>query len=348
MRFAAPPQSQLGPAPSGAPPQPGPASSSSPLPLLERVRLAIRARHYSLRTEKAYLGWIRRFIFFHGRRHPDALGPPEVAGYLSHLASECNVSASTQTQAFAAILFLYRDVLGCDLKGLDGVVRAKHPVRIPLVLARDEVRAILRRMGGTPLLMCSLMYGSGLRLLECCRLRVKDVDFHRREITVHDGKGRKDRVTVLPDRLTTELRVQLRHTQNQYLADLDGQAGYVALPYALDRKYPNAAREWPWQWFFPASRTYVDPETQQRRRHHFHETVLQRAFASAVRAAGLAKPASCHTLRHSFATHLLETGCDIRTIQELLGHSDVSTTMIYTHVLNWGGRGVRSPLDVLA
>jgi integron integrase len=325
-----------------------PAGPSATAPrLLERVRLTIRARHYSPRTEKAYVGWIRRFVFFHGRRHPEELGVPEVAGYISYLAAQQNVSSSTQTQAFAAILFLYRDVLGRNLVGLDDVVRAKRPVRVPLVLARDEVRAILRRMSGAPRLMCSLMYGSGLRLLECCRLRVKDVDFDRCEVTVHDGKGRKDRVTVLPGRLVVELREQLRRTQDQYLADLDGDAGYVALPYALDRKYPNASREWPWQWFFPASRIHVDPETRQRRRHHLHESLLQRAFASAVRAAGLAKPATCHTLRHSFATHLLETGCDIRTIQELLGHTDVSSTMIYTHVLNWGGRGVRSPLDVL-
>jgi integron integrase len=329
------------------PPTLGTGSSATPPRLLERVRLTIRARHYSPRTEKAYLAWIRRFIFFHGRRHPDELGVPEVAGYLSHLAVQQSVSSSTQTQAFAAILFLYRDVLGRNLVGLDSVVRAKRPVHVPLVLARDEVRAILRRMSGTPLLMCSLMYGGGLRLLECCRLRVKDLDFDRREITVHDGKGRKDRLTVLPGRLLPALREQLRRTQRQYLSDLDRQAGYVALPYALDRKYPNACREWPWQWFFPASRIYVDPETGQRRRHHLHETLLQRAFASAVRAAGLAKAASCHTLRHSFATHLLESGCDIRTIQELLGHSDVSTTMIYTHVVNWGGRGVQSPLDVL-
>jgi integron integrase len=315
--------------------------------LLERVRLAIRARHYSPRTEKAYVAWIRQFIFFHGKRHPDELGAPEVTGFLSHLASQRHVSASTQTQAFAAILFLYRDVLGRNLVGLEDVVRAKRPVRVPLVLARDEVRAILRRMRGTPLLMCSLLYGAGLRLLECCRLRVKDVDFDRCEITVHDGKGRKDRVTVLPARLVPALRAQLGHAQRQFLADVEGAAGYVTLPYALDRKYPNAGREWPWQWVFPARRIHVDPETGQRRRHHLHESLLQREFAAAVRSAGLAKPATCHTLRHSFATHLLETGCDIRTIQELLGHTDVSTTMIYTHVLNWGGRGVRSPLDML-
>ena len=320
--------------------------AGQPLRLLDRVRLAIRVRHYSPRTEKAYVAWIRQYIFFLGKRHPDELGAPEVTGYLSHLASQCRVSASTQNQAFAAILFLYRDVLGRDLVGLDDVVRAKRPVRVPLVLGRDEVRAILRRMSGTPLLMCSLMYGAGLRLLECCRLRVKDVDFSRHELTVYDGKGRKDRLTVLPARLVPRLRAQLDKTQQQYLGDLEGQV-HVALPYALDRKFPNASREWPWQWVFPASRVHRDGFTGQLRRHHLHESVLQRDFAAAVRAAGLTKPASCHTLRHSFATHLLETGYDIRTIQELLGHTNVSTTMIYTHVIGWGGRGVRSPLDTL-
>ncbi len=335
-------------------PDPTPAPPPAPVPvrpqprLLDRVRMAIRTRHYSPRTEKAYVAWIRQFILFHGKRHPETLGAPEVVGYLSHLASWCEVSSSTQTQAFAAILFLYRDVLHQNLVGLESVVRAKRPVRVPLVLARPEVQAILRRLKGTPWLMCALMYGGGLRLLECCRLRVKDVDFDRCEITVHDGKGRKDRVTVLPTRLLPALRAHRAHVERQYLADLDGAAGYVALPYALERKFPNACHEWPWQWFFPATRIHVDAVTGQRRRHHLHESALQRAFAAAVHSAGLAKPATCHTLRHSFATHLLEAGSDIRTIQELLGHSDVSTTMIYTHVVNWGGRGVRSPLDTLA
>jgi integron integrase len=328
-----------------------PASNSGPdghpPRLLERMRLVIRARHYSRSTEHSYVAWARRFILFHGKRHPDQLGVPEVAGYLSHLAIDSNVTASTQTQAFSAILFLYRDVLGHPLAGLDDVVRARRPVRLPLVLSRGEVQTVLRRMRGTPLLMCSLMYGAGLRLLECCRLRVKDVDFDRREVTVHDGKGQKDRVTVLPDRLVVSLRAQLARAERQFDSDREGDAGYVALPYALARKYPNANREWPWQWVFPARRIHTDPETGERRRHHLHESVLQRMFAEAVRAADLSKPATCHTLRHSFATHLLEAGHDIRTIQELLGHSDVSTTMIYTHVLNLGGRGVRSPLDVL-
>jgi integron integrase len=315
--------------------------------LLDRVRVALRTRHYSRRTEKAYTAWVRRFALFHGKRHPAELGAPEVTGYLAHLAAVGKVSASTQNQAFSALLFLYRDVLGRELAGLADTPRAKRPERLPLVLAPAEVRAVLRRMQGLPLLMSSLMYGAGLRLLECCRLRVKDVDFTRHEITVHDGKGRKDRITVLPDRLVPQLQGHLDRVQWQFLADLEGEAGYVELPDALARKYPNAPREWAWQWVVPARGIHVDAVTGERRRHHLHETVLQRAFTAAVREAGLSKPASCHTLRHSFATHLLETGYDIRTIQELLGHADVSTTMVYTHVLNRGGRGVRSPLDLL-
>jgi integron integrase len=325
--------------------QPQPASP--PPRLLDRVRRSIRARHYSLRTEKSYVAWIRRFILFHNKRHPNVLGAVEVTGYLSHLATNRHVSASTQNQAFSALLFLYRDVLGRQLAGLEEVARAKRPERLPLVLAREEIHAVLRQLRGVPWLMCALMYGAGLRLLECCRLRVKDIDLIRHEVTVHDGKGRKDRATVLPARLCEPLRTHLERVQRQHLADVEGNAGYVALPDALERKYPNANREWPWQWVFPARRVHVDEATGERRRHHLHESMLQREFAAAVRAARLTKPATCHTLRHSFATHLLETGYDIRTIQELLGHSDVSTTMIYTHVLNRGGRGVRSPLDLL-
>jgi integron integrase len=321
---------------------------SPPPRFLDRVRGAMRVRHLSRRTEKSYVAWIRRFILFHDQRHPDQLGAPEVAGYLCHLASNRQVSASTQNQAFSALLFLYRDVLGRELAGLDDVPRARLPERLPVVLAREEVAAVLRHLQGTPRIMCALLYGGGLRLLECCRLRVKDVDFARQEITVHDGKGRRDRVTVLPAQLVPPLRAHLDRVERQHRADLEGNAGSVALPGALARKYPNAHREWPWQWVFPASRIYTDAATGERRRHHLHETVLQREFAAAVRAARLTKPATCHTLRHSFATHLLETGYDIRTIQELLGHADVSTTMIYTHVLNRGGRGVRSPLDQLA
>jgi integron integrase len=319
----------------------------SPPRLLDRVRGVLRARHYSPRTEDAYVAWIRRFVLFHGKKHPDALGVPDVAGYLSHLASRRQVSASTQNQAFSALLFLYREVLGRELAGLEKVPRARLPERLPVVLSRDEVVAVLGRMRGTPRLMASLMYGAGLRLLECCRLRVKDVDFARQELIVRDGKGRKDRVTVLPARLLPPLRAHLERVRRQHLSDLEGCAGHVALPGALARKYLNANREWAWQWVFPATRVHTDTTTGERCRHHLHESVLQREFAAAVRAARLTKPATCHTLRHSFATHLLEIGYDIRTIQELLGHADISTTMVYTHVLNRGGRGVRSPLDLI-
>ncbi len=337
----------LPPPGSFCPPAAAPTVGSPPPRLLDRVRLAVRARHFSFRTEKAYVAWIRRFVLFHGRRDPDHLGAPEVAGYLSHLATRQEVSASTQNQAFSALVFLYREVLRRELAGLEETPRAKRPLRLPLVLAREEVQAVLRQMHGTPWLMSALMYGAGLRLLECCRLRVKDVDFARGEITVRDGKGRKDRRSILPARLVTSLGAQIERARRQHLADTEGDAGYVALPDALARKYPNACREWAWQWVFPARRIHTDEATGQRRRHHIHESLLQRAFAAAVHAAQLTKPATCHTLRHSFATHLLETGYDIRTIQELLGHADVSTTMVYTHVLNRGGRGVKSPLDLL-
>ena len=320
-------------------------TASQPPRLLDRVRAAIRARQYSPRTEKAYVFWIKRYIFFHGRKHPDGMGAGEVTQFLSGLATRQRVSASTQNQAFSALLFLYRVVLGRELAGLQETTRARRPPRVPLVLSHAEVDAILTRLQGTVRLMASLMYGAGLRLLECARLRVKDVDFARNEITVRDGKGRKDRVTLLPARLAEPLRVHLEQVRRQHHADLQAGVGSVALPDALDRKYPRAAWEWGWQWVFPAKRFYVDGSSGLRRRHHLHETVVQRAFSEAVRRSGVAKPASCHSLRHSFATHLLEDGYDIRTIQELLGHSDVATTMIYTHVLNRGGRGVRSPLD---
>ena len=321
---------------------PGP---GEPPRLLDRVRLCLRARHYSRRTEDAYVGWIRRFVLFHDRHHPARLSAAHVVRYLSHLALVGNVSASTQNQAFAALVFLYRDVLGIELAGLEETPRAKKPQHLPLVLSIDEIYAVLHQLRGTTWLMCALMYGAGLRLLECCRLRIKDVDVHRRELTIRDGKGRKDRVTLLPARLVGYIQAHLERVRHQHQADVEGRAGYVALPDALARKYRNATRAWPWQFVFPSGRIYQDPATGERRRHHIHETVVQREFAAAVRASGIAKPASCHTLRHSFATHLLERGYDIRTIQELLGHSDVSTTMIYTHVLNVGGQGVRSPLD---
>ena len=329
-----------------APIVPAPAPAGSPR-LLDRVRGAIRARHYSPRTEKAYVFWILRFLAYNRMRHPLEMGTPEITAFLTALAVRLRVSASAQKQAFSAVLFLYRVVLDRDLVGLDDVVRAKPPVRLPLVLSRQEVAAVLARLRGLPLLMASLLYGSGLRLLECARLRVKDVDFDRRELMVRDGKGRKDRVTLLPDGLVLPLRRHLERVERLHRRDLARGVG-VPLPDALSRKYPAAAGEWAWRWVFPAARSYTDRQTGEVLRHHFHESTLQRALRAAVRAAGLTKPATCHTLRHSFATHLLESGYDIRTIQELLGHSDVNTTMVYTHVLNRGGRGVLSPLDAFA
>jgi integron integrase len=313
--------------------------------LLDRVRAALRARHLSGRTEDAYVAWIKRYIFFHDKRHPADMGAAEVTAFLSALAVDGGVAASTQNQALSALLFLYRDVLAVDLPWLDGIVRAKRPQRLPVVLTRDEVRAVLQRLGGAPRLMAGLLYGAGLRVLECCRLRVQDVDFSTKQIVVRGGKGDKDRVTMLPGVAKADLARHLAVIRVRHADDLAVGAGWVELPTALHRKYPHAGREWVWQWVFPATRIYLDRVTGQRRRHHLHETVLQRAVKDAVRRAGLAKRASPHTLRHSFATHLLEDGHDIRTVQELLGHRDVSTTMIYTHVLNRGPAAVRSPAD---
>ncbi len=313
------------------------------LRLLDRVRMAIRTRHYSPRTEKAYVSWIKRFIFFHDKRHPKTMGEAEISAFVSYLATVRKVSASTQCQALSALLFLYRNVLRRDLNLME-ITRAKRPEQMPLVLSYDEVHAILDRMDGTPALMASLLYGSGMRLLECCRLRVKDVELERLALRIRAGKGAKDRVTVLPETLAGPLADHLKRVRRQHERDLSRGAGFVELPFALSAKY-NAAREWGWQWVFPATRHYLHRETGERRRHFLHETVLQRAVRQAVLASRISKPASCHTLRHAFATHLLEDGYDIRTIQELLGHKDVSTTMIYCHVLNRGGRGVRSPLD---
>jgi integron integrase len=325
-----------------------PPDATAPRPrLLDQVRGAIRARHYSRRTEVAYTRWIVRFNRFHGKRHPAELGEAEITRFLTHLAVRDRVSASTQNQALSALIFRYREVLRRDLEWLAGVVRAKRPARLPVVLSRDEAAALMRQLQGVEWLMASLLYGAGLRLLECCHLRVKDVDFDRGEITVHDGKGSKDRVTLLPARVGPPLAAHLERVRRQHEEDLRRGLGSVELPAALERKYPRAPWEWGWQWVFPATRFYTDAETGRRRRHHLHESVLQRAVRQGVLRTGLAKSASCHTLRHSFAMHLLEAGYDIRTIQELLGHSDVSTTMIYTHVLNRGGRGVRSPLDGL-
>jgi integron integrase len=313
--------------------------------LLDRVRASLYARHYSKRTVRAYLGWIRRFIRFHGDHDPETMGGPEVGAFLSDLAREGKVSASTQNQALAALLFLYRQVLGRELEWLGEMVHAKRPKTVPVVLDQREARDLLARLQGPVWLVCALLYGGGLRLLEALRLRVKDLDLERREVVVRRGKGGKDRRTVLPSALVEPLRTHLATVKALHDSDLAGGAGAVIVPDALDRKYPNLPREWGWQWVFPATRAYLDRDTGQPRRHHLHETVIQRAVRQAAIAAGIAKPASPHTLRHSFATHLLEDGYDIRTIQELLGHKDVATTMIYTHVLNRGGRGVRSPLD---
>lgn len=318
-----------------------------PPKLLDQVRERIRLKHYSIRTETAYVHWVKRFILFHGKRHPADMGAFEVEAFLTHLAVTGNVSASTQNQALSALLFLYKEVLAMDLPWLEDVVRAKRPQRLPVVLTRTEVRAVLVRMKGVYALMANLLYGTGMRLMECVRLRVKDVDFSRNEIIVRDGKGAKDRVTMLPISLKAVLHTHL--TQRRALFEDDKRNGKaeVFLPDALARKYPNAATEWCWQYIFPSGSYSIDPRSGLERRHHVDEKLLQRAMKKAVQAADITKPATPHTLRHSFATHLLESGYDIRTVQALLGHKDVATTMIYTHVLNRGGLGVSSPLDSL-
>ena len=299
----------------------------------------------SVRTEEAYIRWFKEYILFHHKRHPAQLDNGHVTAFLSHLAVERRVAASTQNQALSAILFLYREVLGQELKWITDVIRAQKPKRLPVVLTRQEVESVLLHLSGTPWLMASLLYGSGLRLMECVRLRVTDVDFGSRQITVRDGKGGKDRVTMLPEALIEPLTRHLMRVRLLHEQEVREGFGYVYMPFALARKYPQAEREWRWQYVFPASKRSSDPRSGQERRHHMAETVLQRAVKAAVGRAGINKTASCHTFRHSFATHLLEAGYDIRTVQELLGHSDVSTTMIYTHVLNRGGKAVRSPLD---
>jgi len=315
--------------------------------LLDQVREVIRLKHYSIRTEESYVGWIRKFILFHGKRHPAEMKEAEVRAFLSHLANQGNVTASTQNQAFSALLFLYRHVLKQELGEIEGVDRAKRPSRLPLVLTRAEVKEVLCHLKDTEWLMASLLYGAGLRLMECLRLRVKDLDFSYRQVVVRDGKGQKDRVTMLPQALEAPLQRHLERVKALHQNDLRHGYGEVYLPFALERKYPGASKEWGWQYVFPSDRLSTDPRSSVVRRHHLDENTLQRAVKRGVRLAGLTKPASCHTLRHSFATHLLEAGYDIRTVQELLGHKDVSTTMIYTHVMNKGGKGVKSPLDLL-
>ncbi|MFQ3662439.1 integron integrase [Roseiflexus sp.] len=319
--------------------------SSNPPRLLDRVREALRRKHYALRTEEAYVGWIRRFILFHGKQHPQHLGHAEVQAFLTDLAVTQHVAASTQNQALSALLFLYNEVLQQPLDGPVDSVRAKQPTRLPTVLTRDEVTRVLDGLRGVHHLMASLLYGSGLRLMECVRLRVKDLDFAQRQVFVRDGKGAKDRLTMLPERLIVPLQNHLRHVR--LLHDQDIRAGYgnVWLPDAFERKSPEAARDWLWQYVFPAEQRSVDPRSGKERRHHVDESGLQKAVKRAAKLAQIPKRVTCHTFRHSFATHLLERGYDIRTVQELLGHADVKTTMIYTHVLNRGGRGVQSPLD---
>ena len=317
---------------------------ATPRKLLDQVRDAIRLKHYSIRTEQAYVNWIKRYIYFHNVRHPAEMGAPEVQAFLTHLAVEGNVAASTQNQALSALLFLYNAVLHQDLGPIDAM-RANKPKRLPSVLTKEEVHRVLGHLSGTHLLMVKLLYGSGLRLMECLRLRVKDLDFAQCQILVRDGKGEKDRVTMLPESVVVPLQDHLRIVKRTHEEDLAKGYGAVYLPYALERKYPNAEREWIWQYVFPANRLSVDPRSGIVRRHHVHESSLQKAVRAAARATGIPKRISPHTFRHSFATHLLEAHYDIRTVQELLGHKDVKTTMIYTHVLNRGGLAVRSPLD---
>ena len=326
----------------------GPSIVEKPKPrLMEEVRMALRTRHYSRRTEQTYCLWIRRFIFFHNKRHPKDMGEVEINSFLTNLAVMEHVSASTQNQALSALLFLYRHVLDREVGDLGKVIRARKPLRLPVVLTREEVKAVLSQLDGVYWLISVLMYGTGMRLMECLRLRVKDLDFTANQIMIREGKGNKDRITMLPQ--TVKVKLSQHLSQVRQIHERDSRDGYgrVKTPNALARKYPNASADWGWQFIFPQRKRWINPETAEQGRHHIDESLVQRAIRRAVRAAGLDKQATSHTLRHSFATHLLEEGYDIRTIQELLGHKDVSTTMIYTHVLNRGGKGVRSPVDSL-
>jgi integron integrase len=329
------------------PPAPAPGGTGGQPRLLDRVREAIRARHYSLRTEEAYVAWARRFILFHNKRHPSEMGEREINAFLTHLAVAGRVTASTQNQALSSLLFLYRHVLERPFPALENVVRAKRPAHLPVVMTRSETRAVLTRMSGAPKLVATLLYGSGLRLLEGLRLRVKDVEFGLNQILVRDPKGNRDRIVPLPMVVRSVMPTWLAAVKRRHEKDLSEGFGGVQLPFALERKYPGADRQWGWQYVFPAERRSRDPRSQVERRHHLHETIIQRAVRQAVRDAGISRPVSCHTFRHSFATHLLAEGYDIRTIQELLGHRNLKTTMIYTHVLNRGGHAVISPADAL-
>jgi integron integrase len=323
------------------------AVASSPK-LLDRVRWQLRVKHYSIRTEQAYVDWIRRFILFHHKRHPNEMGEAEITQFLTHLAVQKNVAASTQNQAFAALLFLYHQVLQRKLGFMDNVQRVRRPAKLPVVFTPAEARAVLARLNGDYSLMAKLLYGSGLRLMESVRLRVKDIDFGYNRITVRDGKGLRERVALLPRQIQQPLRAHLDRIKELHRQDLARGGGKVYLPFALKRKYPNAERDWIWQYVFPAVKPSLDPFSGEMRRHHVSEKNLQNAVKLAIRASGIKKAASCHTFRHSFATHLLEEGYDIRTVQELLGHKNVATTMLYTHVLNRPGLNIRSPLDQTA
>lgn len=313
--------------------------------LMQLVSAKIRLKHYSIRTEEAYTGWIKRFILFHNKQHPRYLKAYQIEQFLNYLAIQQNVSASTQNQALSSIIFLYRDVLGMEIPDLENISRAKKPKKLPVVLTQDEIKQLLAQLDGTIWLITSLLYGSGMRLLECLRLRITDIDLEKQQIIIRDGKGQKDRITMLPKSLVQPLVIHLEKMNSLHIQALKKGYGTVYLPYALEKKYPNANQEWPWQYVFPAKYPSIDPRTGINQRHHINEQVIQRAIKNALPAANIYKAASCHSLRHSFATHLLESGYDIRTIQELLGHQDISTTMIYTHVLNKGGKGVISPLD---
>ena len=322
-----------------------PPSQRKPKKLLDQVRDAMRLKHYAYRTEETYMQWIKRYILFHGKRHPKDMGRLEIEVFLTDLAVNQHVAASTQNQALNALLFLYHKVLGIEIAGINAV-RANPPRNLPVVLTKAEVRTVIQKIAGRHQLVVKLLYGSGLRLSEALRLRVKDFDFAQQQLIIRDGKGRKNRVTMLPASIISELQDYLVGIRRQHQQDLGRGFGSVYLPFALERKYPNANQDWIWQYVFPAGRIVKDPRSGEMRRHHLHESGIQKALKRAVRQVGLSKKVGCHTFRHSFATHLLENGYDIRTIQELLGHKDVKTTMIYTHVLNRGGRGVRSPLDI--